>query len=97
MLRVDEVADGTVLAVRVQPRAAPAGPAGVRDGCLVVKVTAAPVDGAANQALLKLLAKALGRPPRDLQLVAGEHRREKRVLVRGATADEVRRRLEELC
>ena len=45
--------------VRLIPRAARSAIAGVRDGVLQVRVTAAPVDGAANRALLELLAKSL--------------------------------------
>jgi len=46
-------------AVRLIPRASRSAIAGVREGVLQVRVTAAPVDGAANRALLELLAKVL--------------------------------------
>jgi uncharacterized protein (TIGR00251 family) len=68
--------------------------AGVQDGALAVRVTARPVEGAANRALLKTLAEALGVRPGDLALVGGERSRRKRVRVAGLTADAVRRRVE---
>ncbi len=47
------------------------------DGVLRVRVTAPPVDGAANEALLRLLADRLGVPRRDLRLVSGASARQK--------------------
>ncbi|WP_089215540.1 DUF167 domain-containing protein [Sphingopyxis indica] len=49
------------------------------DGAVLVRVTAAPADGAANEAVLKLLAAALGRPRRDLTLLRGASARVKLV------------------
>ncbi|WP_317153941.1 DUF167 domain-containing protein [Sphingopyxis indica] len=49
------------------------------DGAVLVRVTAAPADGAANDAVLKLLAAALGRPRRDLTLLRGASARVKLV------------------
>lgn len=65
-----------------------------RGDVLVVRVTAPPVDGRANDALLRLLARALDLPPSALRLVAGESARSKVVEVAGLEETEVRRRLE---
>lgn len=72
--------------MRVQPRASREGLAGVREGALVVRLTAPPVEGAANAALLKLLGKALGLPPSALELLRGQSGRDKLVLARGLDA-----------
>ncbi len=74
------------LRVRVQPRASRDGLGGVRAGALVVRLTAPPVEGAANAALLRLLGKALGLPPSALQLLRGQSGRDKLVLARGLDA-----------
>jgi uncharacterized protein (TIGR00251 family) len=60
---------------------------------LLVKVTAPPIDGAANDAVIALLAKTLKLPKRDVRIVSGDASRTKRVGIEGLTADEVRRRL----
>ena len=61
---------------------------------LLVKLAAAPVDGAANEALVALLAKALHLPKREIRIVSGERSRNKRIEVVGLTLDEVVGRLE---
>lgn len=60
----------------------------------MVRVTAPPVDGRANEALLRLLARILDLPPSALRLVAGESARSKIVEVVGLEESEVRRRLQ---
>jgi len=66
------------LAVRVTPRSSADRIDGFdAEGRLHVRVTAAPADGAANAAVAKLLAKALGLPGRDVMLVSGATAREK--------------------
>lgn len=84
---------GVRLEARVTPRASRNGIDGVRDGRLVVKVTAPPVDDAANAAVVETVSKALNLPKRDVTIVAGEHSRLKSVALSGITAEEVRSRL----
>ena len=81
------------LEIRVIPRAGRAGFGGLRDGALVVRLTAAPVDGAANEELITLLAKALRIPKRDVTIVSGERARSKRVRIAGVDRDEAVARL----
>jgi len=58
-----------------------------------VRVSAPPVEGAANEAILHLLARSLDLPRRAVTLVSGEHGRAKRVRIVGLGVDEVRARL----
>jgi len=71
------------LDVRVIPRAGRSGFGGLRDGALLVRLAAAPVDGAANDELIALLAKTLRIPKRDITIVSGERSRTKRVRIAG--------------
>ena len=90
---VSAASGGTLLDVRVIPRAPRSAVAGVRDGALLVRLAAAPVDGAANDALLTLLARALDVPRRNLAIVAGERSRRKRIEVAGLAPSAVEARL----
>jgi uncharacterized protein (TIGR00251 family) len=85
--------DQVVLRVRVQPRASRDALGGERDGALVVRLTAPPVDGAANKALLRFLARALGVAPSALRIASGAKGRDKRVSVTGLDAATVLARL----
>jgi uncharacterized protein (TIGR00251 family) len=91
-LRASE--DGVVLTVRVQPRAGRSGIGAPHGDELRVRVTAAPERGAANEALVRLLAYTLGCAPSRVEIVRGAGSRQKRVLLRGFTEQEVRRALE---
>jgi uncharacterized protein (TIGR00251 family) len=71
------------LDVRVVPRAAREQIAGMRDGRLLVRVTAPPLDGRANAAVCALLAKAAGVPKGAVSVVRGEAARDKRVRIDG--------------
>ncbi len=81
------------LRVRLTPRARCDALGEWREGVLLVRVAAPPVDGKANEALVGLLAGALGVPKRDVTIVAGAASRDKAVEVAGLDADELRRRL----
>ena len=67
--------------VRVTPRAAGNAVSGEREGTLLVRVTAAPAEGAANKAVVALLAKALDLAPSTVRIEAGGASRTKRVSV----------------
>jgi hypothetical protein len=82
-----------LLSVRVTPRAGRTAVAGVRDGVLQVKLAAAPVEGAANDALLDLLSTSLRIPKRSFRIVSGARSRTKTIEISGQTEEEVRARL----
>jgi len=85
---------GTVrFEVRARPGARVPGMCGVRDGAVVVRLKAPPVDGAANGELLAVLAEVLGVAKRDLALARGLSSRSKTVEVVGLPAAEVSGRL----
>lgn len=89
-LDVREV-DGMVrFAVRVTPRASRAAITGVHGGALKVSLTAPPVEGAANAALIELLADALDVPKRAVRIEHGDHNRHKTLSIEGVTLAAVR-------
>jgi uncharacterized protein YggU (UPF0235/DUF167 family) len=66
---------------------------GIRDGRIVVRVTAAPVDGAANEAVMATIAAALRLPRRAIRVVHGDTSRNKTIEITGLDAAAVRARL----
>jgi uncharacterized protein len=81
------------LVIRLQPRAKRNAIVEERDGVLRVSVAAAPVDGRANAALCKLIAKRAGVARGQVSVVRGERSREKVVQVAGVELEELRRAL----
>jgi len=79
--------------VRLAPRASRDAIGAVIAGELVVRVTAPPVDGRANEALTRMLAKRLHVGRQTVRIVSGQHSRRKVVEIDGMTEEEVRRRL----
>lgn len=85
--------EGTLLHLKVQPRAARTEFAGVAGQELRVRVTAPPVDAAANEAVLEFLAESLGCRRGGVRLIRGQTSRHKTVLVAGMAPAEVHARL----
>ena len=79
--------------VRLTPRAARDEIAGWQDDTLRARVTAPPVDGKANDALVRLLSAALGVPKSRIGILSGATSRDKTVAIDGLSHDEVRRLL----
>ena len=90
MLELAVTPDGVRLRVRVAPRAAHARILGVHDGALKVSLTAPPVDGGANEALVALLAEALGVPRRAVVITHGHTSRLKTVMIAGVSEGQLR-------
>jgi uncharacterized protein len=82
-----------VLKVRVIPRAKRSGVDGMRGDAWLIRLQAPPVDGAANEELISVLAKLLDVPKRAVTIVGGERAREKRVHVAGIDAAAAQARL----
>ena len=82
------------LRVRVQPKASSNGITGWQDGVLRVRLTAPPVDGAANQALVEFIAETLGLRRAEVTLVAG-HRGRLKTLEVSLSEDDLAARLAE--
>ena len=82
---------GVRFAVRVQPRASRSELVGVHGDAMKVRLSAPPVDGAANEALVELIAELLGVGRRAVRIVSGESSRSKVVEVEGVTAAAVLR------
>jgi uncharacterized protein (TIGR00251 family) len=85
MLQLTETDGALTFNVRVVPRASRTEVAGEHGGALRVRVAAPPVEGAANEELVRFVAKSLGVPARDVELVSGLASKSKRVRVRGAS------------
>jgi uncharacterized protein len=81
------------IAVRVQARSSRDEIAGEREGAVLVRVKAPPVDGRANVALRRLVAKRLGVAPSRVSVVRGASARDKVIEIQGLDDDEVRRKL----
>lgn len=86
--------NGIILAVKVIPQAGKEQIVGEENGELKIKVTAPPEKGEANRAVVRLLAKQLQLPQRDIVLLSGEHSRHKRFCITGKSLEELRISLE---
>jgi uncharacterized protein len=80
------------LTVRLQPRARRDEVVGERNGAIVIRVSAPPVDGRANAALCRLIAKVAGVAPSRVQVVRGHTSRDKVVRVDGIDAETLHRK-----
>ena len=85
---------GVELDVRVIPRARKTEVAGLRDQAILIRLAAPPIEGAANEALVKFVAEWLAVPRRAVHVVSGERSRRKRLSVDGVSAELVRARLD---
>jgi len=90
ILRTSNMTKHAQIEVRLRPRGSSDELAAMRDGVLQAKVTAPPVDGKANKALCKLIAKRVGVAPSRVSVVRGEKSRDKVVRVEGVDAERLR-------
>ncbi len=87
---------GDTFAVWVKPRAGRDRVIGLRDGALHLSLKAPPVEGRANEALVRFLAGHLGVHQEQVEILSGRHSRHKVIRVTGLAPQELHRRVEEL-
>ena len=85
-LIVQATKDGAILTVHIQPKASTTECVGIHGDALKIRVAAPPVDGAANDELIRFLARRLSIPATSVQIKSGAGGRHKRVLIKGAPA-----------
>ena len=90
---IRETSKGVLLPVRAMPRAAKNEIQGAHGDALKVRLQAPPVEGKANQALIRFLSDALDIPRSQLSIVSGETGRNKAVLITGITREDLISRL----
>jgi len=82
-----------IIDVHVIPRAKKTQLAGAREGAVLIRLAAPPVEGAANDALVDFLATVLDLPRRNIRIISGQHARHKRVAISASSVASVRSRL----
>lgn len=81
--------EGAVVSVHVQPKASHTQYAGLHGRAIKIRVAAPPSDGAANEELCRFLARTCNVPLRAVEILSGAGSRQKRILVRGCSAEQV--------
>ncbi len=93
MTWITAVSDGMVLSLHCQPGAKVSRVVGLHDERLKLQLNAPPLENRANEALVAWLATRLGLPRKQIEILSGQTSRQKRVLVRGASLDQIQRLL----
>lgn len=93
---IEQKKDGIYLRLLVVPKSSKSKIVGFHDNCLRVTLTAPPVDGKANSALLKYFSKTLGINQSDLEIISGLAGRRKRLLIKGWVTKQIADKLHEL-
>jgi uncharacterized protein (TIGR00251 family) len=93
---IRENKNGLSFDIHVNPHASRAGISGISEGMLKVKVTAPPVEGAANEACIDLLAKALKLKKSQMKISAGAKGRKKTILVGEISKTDLERKIQQL-
>ena len=90
MLWIKETPDGIIFKAFIQPRGSRNEIVGLQGDALKIRLTAAPVEGAANKMCVDFLAKCLKVRKSDVVIVRGQNSRTKQVLVRSATLGKIK-------
>lgn len=84
-----DLPDGCIVAVRVHPGARKNSVTGIHDNAVKIALTAAPVEGKANEALIEFFAETLRLPKSRFAIIAGPASRSKKLRITGKSAAEV--------
>jgi uncharacterized protein (TIGR00251 family) len=97
MVRLRESKKGLTFDIQVIPHASRVELVCVQDGVLKIKVTAPPVEGAANEACIKLLAKELGLKKSQMEISSGAKSRKKTVMIKDISKKELETKINNIC
>lgn len=86
--------EGALIRVKVLPRSSRTEMAGKVNGVYRIKLTAPPIEGKANKALIGFLAKKTGLAKKSFQIVSGEHSRNKTIHIQTVSAEDIVKNLE---
>lgn len=95
MLWKKQTPEGLIFKAFIQPKSSKNEIAGLQGDALKIKLTAPPVEGAANKMCIEFLAKILKIRKSDVIIVRGQSSRSKQILIRSATAEQIRSLLNE--
>jgi uncharacterized protein (TIGR00251 family) len=97
MVLLRESKNGLTFDIHVIPHASRAEIVGAQEGALKIKVTAPPVEGAANKACIKLLAKELGLKKSRMEISSGAKSRKKTVMIKDISKTELETKINNIC
>ncbi|MBN2538458.1 MAG: YggU family protein [Deltaproteobacteria bacterium] len=89
MIPVGETTDGIVLNIRVIPRSSRCELAGIQGDALKLRITAPPVEGAANKECVRFLSGMLGIKKSQIKIIAGHKSKNKKVSISGITRKDI--------
>ena len=97
MIFLRESKKGLTFDIQVIPHASRSELVSVQDGVLKIKVTSPPVEGAANEACIKLLAKELGLKKSQMEISSGAKSRKKTVMIKDISKEMLQTKINDVC
>ena len=88
-IKIENIDGGVVFLAKIVPASSKTQVAGIMDGMIKVKVSAAPEKGKANQCLVSFLAKKLGLKKKDIEIISGQTNPVKKVQIIGVGSEEL--------
>lgn len=84
-----ETSEGVIISLHVQPQAPKSQIIGEYNNCLKVKIKAPPVDGKANDEIIRFFSEILHCPKNNIEILKGDKSKQKKILVRGMKLTDV--------